>query len=218
MLSRIFKYYGFQASVLPFCNLLETQNFTQTAFETGIAAPHGVEAAFHAFLTAISELDYDSIPGSPDDPVQDRSWMWQYCSEYGENRLKMGNLRIRLLNACPGFYQRGDPTNPLSIETSFLSLDLFQQQCNQTFPDGLPPSPQVANVNKYGGWDMNPSNVMFTNGECSFSFRSSQDMLSLTFACTVDPWRTMGLASIESNSPKRTPSAAVPTYVIFHIA
>ncbi|KAJ3008349.1 hypothetical protein NUW54_g3188 [Trametes sanguinea] len=121
---------------------------------------------------AIQEVNYDAIPGDPDDPVQDRSWMWQYCSEYG-------------------FYQRGDPNNPLSIETSFRSLELFQEECNAAFPQGLPPSPAVEKVNKYGGWNMTPSNVLFTNGE-------------------FDPWRTMGLASIESNSPMRSPSVAVP--------
>ncbi|KAJ7695072.1 serine carboxypeptidase S28-domain-containing protein [Mycena rosella] len=166
-----YQYYGFQDSLLPFCNLLETQNSTAEPLEGGIAAALGIDSAFNAFLVAIGELDYDSIPGNPDDPVQDRSWMRQYCSEYG-------------------FYQRGDPENPLSIETSFLSLELFQQQCNETFPD-LPPSPQVQLVNKYGGWNMTPSNILFTNGE-------------------FDPWRTMGLASIESNSPQRKPTASVP--------
>ncbi|KAJ7089721.1 peptidase S28 [Mycena belliarum] len=168
---KFYQYYGFQESILPFCNLLETQNSTADPLEGGIAASQGVEAAFSAFLVAIAELDYDSIAGNADDPVQDRSWMRQYCSEYG-------------------FYQRGDPTNPLSIETSFRSLELFQQQCSETFPD-LPSSPQVERVNKYGGWNMTPSNIMFTNGE-------------------FDPWRTMGLASIESNSPQRKPTASVP--------
>ncbi|KAF9035622.1 serine carboxypeptidase S28-domain-containing protein [Panaeolus papilionaceus] len=167
-----YQYYGFEASLLPFCNLLETQNLTQPAFEGGVVAQFGIEVGLKAFLTAISELDYDSVPGNADDPVQDLSWMWQYCSEYG-------------------YYHRGDPTNKLSIETSFLSLDLFQQQCNQTFPKGIPPQPRVENVNKYGGWNMTPSNVLFTNGE-------------------FDPWRTMGLASIEDNSPKRTPSVVIP--------
>uniref|UniRef100_A0A8H7XUA3 Serine carboxypeptidase S28-domain-containing protein n=1 Tax=Psilocybe cubensis TaxID=181762 RepID=A0A8H7XUA3_PSICU len=167
-----YQYYGFKASLLPFCNILETQNGTSAAFESGLVAQFGVDTAFKSFLTAIAEIDYDSIPGNADDPVQDRSWMWQYCSEYG-------------------YYQRGDSNNPLSIETSFLSLELFQEQCNQTFGKGLPASPQVQNVNKYGGWNMNPSNVMFSNGE-------------------FDPWRTMGLASIESNSPKRTPSPIIP--------
>ncbi|KAF7301782.1 Peptidase S28 [Mycena indigotica] len=166
-----YQYYGFAESVLPFCNLLETRNFTTEPTESGIASSAGVSKALDAFLVAIGELDYDSIPGNADDPVQDMSWMRQYCSEYG-------------------FYQRGDPQNPLSIETSFLSLELFQQQCAETFPD-LPASPQVQKVNKYGGWHMNPSNVLFTNGE-------------------FDPWRTMGLASIEPNSPGRQPTPAIP--------
>ncbi|EPQ56217.1 peptidase S28 [Gloeophyllum trabeum ATCC 11539] len=167
-----YQYYGFQASVLPFCNILETQNYTQAPVEGGLATTYGIEVAFDAFLAGLAETDYDSIPGNPDDPVQDRSWMWQYCSEYG-------------------FYQRGDPTNPLSIETAFRSLELFQQQCDAAFPEGLPVSPQVENINKYGGWEMNPSNVFWTNGE-------------------FDPWRTMGLASIEPNSPFRNSTVAVP--------
>ncbi|KAF9456269.1 peptidase S28 [Collybia nuda] len=167
-----YQYYGFAASLLPFCNILETQNMTRAPVEGGIAAASGIETAMKAFLVALAEIDYDSVPPGPPDPVGDRSWMWQYCSEYG-------------------FYQRGDPDNPLSIETSFQSLDLFQQQCNQVFPTGLPPSPQVEKVNKYGGWNMQPSNVLFTNGE-------------------FDPWRTMGLASIEPNSPHRTPTVSIP--------
>ncbi|KAJ6561247.1 peptidase S28 [Mycena vulgaris] len=166
-----YQYYGFQESLLPFCNLLETRNSTAEPLEGGMAASLGIDAAFDAFLVAIGELDYDSIPGNADDPVQDRSWMRQYCSEYG-------------------FYQRGDPNNPLSIQTSFLSLELFQQQCSETFPDLLS-SPQVQLVNKYGGWNMTPSNIMFTNGE-------------------FDPWRTMGLASIETNSPLRKPTVSIP--------
>lgn len=102
----------------------ETRNNTAQPFEFGVVAQFGIDTGFQAFLTAISEIDYAAIPGNADDPVQDLSWMWQYCSEYG-------------------FYQRGDPNNPLSIETSFLSLELFQQQCNETFPKGLPPSPRL---------------------------------------------------------------------------
>jgi hypothetical protein len=78
-----YQYYGFTDSLLPFCNLLETKNFTQDAMEKGISEKEGTEPTFRAFLTAISELDYDSVPSSPDDPIADRSWMWQYCSEYG---------------------------------------------------------------------------------------------------------------------------------------
>ena len=132
---------------MPFCNILETRNFTTDALESGLAAAYGVDVALDSFLTSLVQINYDEISGGVDDPATDRSWMWQYCSEYG-------------------FYQRGDPDNPLSIETSFSSLELFQQECNETFGKALPPSPQVEHVNKYGGWNMSPSNVLFTNGEC----------------------------------------------------
>lgn len=171
-----YQYYG-PISLPPFCENLETRNFTNEAFEEGLASASGIQTALEAFLVAISELDYDAIEAADsaqDDPATDLSWMWQYCSEYG-------------------FYQRGDPTNPLSIETAFLSLSYFQSQCNNTFPfpDILPASPAVQKVNKYGGWNMNPPNVFWTNGE-------------------YDPWRTMGLASTESNSPQRQSTVAIP--------
>ena len=78
--------------MLPFCNLLETRNFTTEPVESGLAAQFGVETAFDAFLTALAQLDYDEIPGDPDDPVQDMSWMWQYCSEWGESDFRSGYL------------------------------------------------------------------------------------------------------------------------------
>lgn len=127
--------------------------------------------ALNSFLAAIAELDYDSIPGGVDDLVGDRSWMRQYCSEYGTHKT-MYNI-LQLIHTSQGFYQRGDPTNPLSIETSFRSLERFQQQCNSAFPTKLPPAPQVEHINKYGGWLMNVSNVFFTNGECTSIIRYS---------------------------------------------
>ncbi|KAI0369856.1 hypothetical protein BV20DRAFT_979971 [Pilatotrama ljubarskyi] len=74
-----------------------------------------------------------------------------------------------------------------------MCFESAEEQCNAAFPESLPPSPAVEKVNKYGGggWNMTRSNVMFTNGE-------------------FDPWRTLGLTSIESNSPQRKPSVAVP--------
>ncbi|KAF7370866.1 Peptidase S28 [Mycena sanguinolenta] len=157
-----YQYYGFWDSLLPFCNLLETQNFTAEPFEGGVISAHGVNAASDAFLVALAGAQLRCHPrrrGRPGSrPLMDEA--------------------------------RGDPENPMSIETSFLSLELFQQQCSETFPD-IPSSPQVQLINKYGGWKMNPPNTLWTNGE-------------------FDPWRTMGLASIESNSPHRIPTVSVP--------
>ena len=74
-----------------------------------------------------------------------------------------------LTHTTIGFYHRGDPTDLHSIETAFRSLGLFQSQCDRTFTpqDGGPLGPpRVENINKYGGWNMNPANVFWTNGEC----------------------------------------------------
>lgn len=88
-----YQYYGFQDSVLPFCDIMETQNRTtaRTQDNGGIAPPFATEGGLQmtynnisltwsAFLTGIAEIDYDSIPYN-DDPIADKSWMWQYCSE-----------------------------------------------------------------------------------------------------------------------------------------
>ncbi len=148
----------------------------------------GIESAFDAYLAALSELDYDEIPGSPDDLATDLAWMRQYCSEYGAASFYVSFDWSVTSNS--GFYQRGDASNPLSIETSLLSLDLFQQQCDETFSDSLPSWPEVGNINKYGGWDMNPSNVMFANGECkchctSFLFLCNSHSFQLILG---EPW------------------------------
>ncbi|KAK5720059.1 hypothetical protein LTR15_007332 [Elasticomyces elasticus] len=154
-----YQYYGFEASVKPFCDNRETFNQTGVsttdnggtapalASESGIAITHNISAAWNAFLVGIAEIDYDSIPYTGD-PIGGNSW-------------------------------------------TYISLDLFQAGCNETFPVGLPPSPNVEAANKYGGWHINPSNIMFSSGE-------------------YDPWRALSPASIETGSPNRTTSQIIP--------
>jgi len=180
-----YQYYGFERSVLPFCDVLETQNRTDTsttdnggiapaiAFETGLAATYNISLVWSAFLTALIETNYDEIPYNGD-PIQDSSWGWQYCSEYG-------------------YYQRGNPSNPHTIQSQFVSLDLFQSNCNETFAEGLPPTPNVNASNKYGGWHINPSNTMFSTGE-------------------FDPWRGLSPASTdyEIGAPHRRTTQTIP--------
>ncbi|MCJ1331332.1 hypothetical protein MMC10_008022 [Thelotrema lepadinum] len=180
-----YQYYGFAASVLPFCDVMETLNQTNLlttdnggtgpsiAPASGLALTYNITTAFTGFLLGLAQIDYDSIPYA-DDPIQDMSWMWQYCSEYG-------------------YYQRGNPANAHTIQTKFQSLDLFQSSCNETFPTGLPPSPNVTEPNKYGGWTINPSNTMFASGE-------------------FDPWRSLSPTSTdyEIGAPNRTSSQVIP--------
>ena len=92
-----------------------------------------------------------------------------------------------------GFFQVANPHNNRSIQSQFLSLDAQQQTCLDSFPEGaVPPKPNVdALLKAYGGWDMNPTHVYFTNGQ-------------------NDPWRTLSIASFEENAPKRVGTTAIP--------
>lgn len=77
--------------------------------------------------------------------LMNTSWQYQYCSKYG-------------------YYQRGNPANPHTIQSKFVSLESFQKGCDEAF-SGLPTSPDVSVPLKYGGWHMNPSNTFWTSGE-----------------------------------------------------
>ncbi|KAL9108691.1 MAG: hypothetical protein Q9187_008264 [Circinaria calcarea] len=106
-----YRYYGIERSVLPFYNILETRNRTSVlttdnggttpalAPESGLALTYKVSLAWTSFLTALTETNYDDIPYT-DDPMQDASWMWQYCFEYG-------------------YFQRGNPANAPTIQSRF---------------------------------------------------------------------------------------------------
>ena len=95
---------------------------------------------------------------------------------------------------------------------TYFTLADQQSWCDQTFNDMNPSQPNVTTVDKYGGWNMNPSNVFFSNGEC--------ELLMIRPHCgsrfyvlnrrPVDPWRTLSVNSQESNSPQRNGSETVP--------
>lgn len=131
-------------------------------------------------MTAIAEVGYYTVFGSDEDdnatdlvclfllpPVKyplnrfilflQYSWAWQYCSEFG-------------------FYQAADPNNPVNIETIYDTLASEQAWCDGVLSNMNPRQPNVTTVNKYGGWNMGPSNVFFSNGECE----SDDQSLSLT--------------------------------------
>jgi len=162
------------ASTIPFCDRLETRNFTQTASSQGLITTGGIDITFNSFIVAIAEVDYNAQVPTNIDMAAYYSWSWQFCSQFG-------------------FYQVADPNNQVSIVTSYLSLQAQQYDCNAMFNGStyFPPSPNVTALNKYGGWKMSPSNVFLTNGE-------------------LDPWRTLSVGSLESNSPQRNASSTVP--------
>ncbi|KZP00218.1 peptidase S28 [Calocera viscosa TUFC12733] len=185
-----YQYFGFQASIQPFCDLLESMNNTVTqtwdnsdtslqapiSSEAGLAATYGIEKAVDAWLTAIWELDRDSLPPSPlpSDPTG-RSWTWQYCTEWG-------------------YYQDANASNPHNIISVSRTYDSFQSGCLTAFANAtgiMPSTPNVNAINKYGGWNMSPSNVLFTNGQ-------------------FDPWRSVTMDSPEPAAPHRNVTTTIP--------
>lgn len=91
-----YQYLGFQRSVLPFCDVWETQNRTSVsttdnggtarsiAPASGLALECNISTAWNACLVALAEINFDEIVSvNPSDPGQGYSWTYQYCSEYG---------------------------------------------------------------------------------------------------------------------------------------
>ncbi|KAL8744586.1 MAG: hypothetical protein Q9190_003179 [Brigantiaea leucoxantha] len=176
---------GFALSTLGFCDVLETidrRDLSTTdnggtspaiAPESGLAAAYNITLAYRSFLFALQKVA-EPRPVPQLRQIDEMSWMWQSCSEYG-------------------FYARGNPLNRHTIVSRFQSLDYLQEQCNQAFPFLQTAAPNVAGPNKYGGWNMNPSNTMFTNGE-------------------FDPWRSVSPASTDTEigAPGRRTVQDVP--------
>lgn len=181
-----YQYTGPKVQVEPFCDILETQNRTDVrttdngglakaiAPASGLALEFDVSTAWNAFLVALKETNYDAGSGSDDDPVSTVSYAWQFCTEFG-------------------FFQRGNPDNPHTIQSQFIDFEDVQLYCNETIgdPSLLPPTPNVSAVNQYGGWLMQPSNIMWTSGQ-------------------LDPWRSFSPQSTEEGSPGRRATQIIP--------
>jgi hypothetical protein len=71
-----------------------------------------------------------------------------------------------LINYHAGVYQVANPDASQSIISKFVSVNQTQQACNGNYP-GVPSSPAIDHINKYGGWNMTPSRTFFSNGECT---------------------------------------------------
>lgn len=78
--------------VLPFCEELETQNYTADAYKGGLISAHEPKFVFDAFLVALSDAVTRnfSLPVEDYDPTS-WSWIWQFCSEFGKY---LGELQI----------------------------------------------------------------------------------------------------------------------------
>ena len=165
--------YGFTEEMLPYCNVLEqfdpttiesdslrdfittvyADSDTSTIRGAGVAATYGSKAAFAALLYTIGRkqidaqnayLNSNTTVASSDNSL---SWIWQTCSEYG-------------------YYQVANTSSQYNLLSRFINVAGWQNSnCRDVFGyQQMPGSPDVSLPNKYGGWHMNPSNVMFTDG------------------------------------------------------
>jgi hypothetical protein len=107
------------------------------------------------------------------------SWQWQVLSEFG----LLPNINI---------------TSPLSLGSKFLGYNYTLKQYQSsfaTFPvQDIPSKPDMKYLSRFGGWNMQPSNIMFTNGE-------------------FDPWRAYSLMSPEQDTlgaPIRSVTQNIP--------
>jgi hypothetical protein len=133
---------------------------------------------------------------NPDTGDQDRkSWDWQYCTEFG-------------------FFQVSSPGSLFNIQSTFIDVEAVQRLCSKRFPGIVTALPKVDVPNRYGGWNINPSRVFFTDGEREFSSRVHATIPLI--ALSVDPWRTLSVGSEEPDGPMRTPNSTVPGSVLHH--
>ena len=180
-----FQNYGYAVSLGSFCDYLEAwnpENFTGFDINTtgtewlrtsadrnftssGIAASLGPEQAFYAFLSATTyQILSDLQLNKSNHPTSDyQSWAWQYCSEFG-------------------YFQVSNASDPTSMISRFFNVSTYAlEECKSVFPYA-PDLPNVDSILKYGGWNMTPSNTMFTDGE-------------------YDPWRTLSVLADKKINP-----------------
>jgi hypothetical protein len=159
-------------------SVLEENSFDATPTADGVRAKFGPDSAFYAFISATIQSS-KALPGSPSRQIGSKSdkvsWTWMLCNQFGQFQVS----------------QYPSPTSIISRYNNITSfLDNF---CHKSFPS-LPKQPKVSEILKYGGWDMKPSHVMFTNGE-------------------VDPWRALSIQSsqnIQPDAPNRKTTQVVP--------
>jgi hypothetical protein len=60
MILIMFQDYGLY-TIMPFCDYLETRNFQNSSSPEGLNITQGINVAFDAFMTAIAEVDYDTV-------------------------------------------------------------------------------------------------------------------------------------------------------------
>ncbi|KAK1765193.1 serine carboxypeptidase S28-domain-containing protein [Phialemonium atrogriseum] len=160
-----------------------------TPSDLGIAASNSVEIGLAAYLYGLNQYLDMFISEMMDKLGSEETseyvfgdihaWKWQVLTEIGGVMAVNGSSPLRLgsklLNYT--FYHETDMTG------------YFPGFAQSAFPD----TPNTTYPNSLGGWNMKPSNVMWTNGE-------------------FDPWRAFSVMSLDQDlgAPKRKITQDIP--------
>lgn len=174
----------------------------------GLLATHnnnltiGVHAYFYAYARNYQHIyrDVVTIAGSAGALVEIEDVL-EYETEAPVNAFADQSSWVWQVNTEFGWFQAYDPsydTPGNHIVSRFYNVTSLQQnqrkaQFSSATIAALPARPNVDAFNKYGGWNMTPSNVMFTDGD-------------------ADPWRSGSVFSQETElgAPNRRPTTVVP--------
>ncbi|EGX53075.1 hypothetical protein AOL_s00007g24 [Orbilia oligospora ATCC 24927] len=163
-----FQYYGVNGGTLGvFCDIMET-SYSDRGGPEGVFAAESLARAVTAYakaVAAISPYSYTSSrqraqskekrqfeigTESLDDKLDDYSWLWQVCTEFGA-------------------FQVANTSRPENLLPSFINVQSSIDSCISTFGESEQVSkagPNVDPINqKYQGWYVQLSNTMWTNGE-----------------------------------------------------
>lgn len=125
-------------------------------------------------LADLYDINCLARPSDCKDIMTQWSWAYQVCSEFGA-------------------FQASNTTRPANLLSKIESLEDNLEDCKRWFGNAVSNGPNLDPINvRYGGWNMNPSNVLFTDGE-------------------IDPWRGLALNSIDSLAPKRPSTTVIPS-------
>ena len=151
-----------------------------TPEEIGVVSRYGLKVGLEGYLYA-ARLAINASTSRDHGGGMNRadviSWQWQALTEIGNNMAT----------------QTGNEWNLVS---RFVTVSELRSQQTEHLFEGVDKEvfgkkANVESVLRYGGWDMRPSNVMFTTGEW-------------------DPWRSLSVFSEEEGAPWRRAVTDVP--------
>ncbi|KAH8886259.1 hypothetical protein GQ53DRAFT_695031 [Thozetella sp. PMI_491] len=184
---RLVQSLGVSLTTQKFCDHMESFNGIVASQSAGAKGLSGREIGFAALLYGLREFQNDysniirnaSIYSEAISTWEDlHSWEWQVLSELG-------------------FVVNFNASSPLNLGTKFYGLEPVRTTISSYFgsiPEAdIPRQPNQTYLQSFKGWDAQPSNVMWTNGE-------------------FDPWRAYTVMSLEQDlgAPVRKVTQDIP--------